>query len=313
MSERVEVTASALALDTETATVGQTITEKQVTELPLNGRNFLQLLFLGAGAVETDGEQGDMRQGVGNAISIMGAATDVEQLHARRHRQHRHVARHTPAAVLSVDAIQEFKEQTSTYSAEYRLQLEPDQRRQQVGHQPAARVRPSTSSGTKGLDARNFFDPAGTEKPKLDQKQFGFVVGGPVWLPFYDGRNKTFFLVNYEGTRIERGSSAFYTVPTPEELAGHFSTTIIDPATGQPFDNNTIPTTRFSDLARPCRREVVPRAERRRAPGQLPGCANAASGRRISSRSASIRTSAGTARVFGRFTDTTFNNARQEA
>ena len=61
VSERVEVTSSAVALDTASATVGQTITEKQVTELPLNGRNFLQLLFLGAGAVETDGEQAGMR------------------------------------------------------------------------------------------------------------------------------------------------------------------------------------------------------------------------------------------------------------
>ena len=78
IAERVEVTSSALALDTASATVGHTITEKQVTELPLNGRNFLQLLFLGAGAVETTGEQAGMRQGVGNAISIMGGAADLE-------------------------------------------------------------------------------------------------------------------------------------------------------------------------------------------------------------------------------------------
>ena len=73
VTETVEVQASAQVLDTGSASVGHTITEKQVTDLPLNGRNFLQLLFLGAGAVETTGEQGGMRQGVGNAISIMGA------------------------------------------------------------------------------------------------------------------------------------------------------------------------------------------------------------------------------------------------
>ena len=72
VSESVEVQADALVLDSGSASVGHTITERQVTELPLNGRNFLQLLFLGAGAVETTGEQGGMRQGVGNAISIMG-------------------------------------------------------------------------------------------------------------------------------------------------------------------------------------------------------------------------------------------------
>ena len=68
-------------------------------------------------------------------------------------------------------------------------------------------------------------------------------------LPGYNGRNRTFFLVNYEGTRIDRGATSFYTVPTPEQLSGRFSTTIIDPATGQPFPNNTIPQSRFSRVA----------------------------------------------------------------
>ncbi len=68
-------------------------------------------------------------------------------------------------------------------------------------------------------------------------------------LPGYDGRNRTFFLVNYEGTRIDRGATNFYTVPTPEQLTGRFSTPIIDPATGTPFPNNTIPQSRFSRLA----------------------------------------------------------------
>ena len=62
-------------------------------------------------------------------------------------------------------------------------------------------------------------------------------------------RNRTFFLFNYEGTRIKRGFNSFYTVPSPENLAGRFSTTIIDPLTGQPFPNNTIPQSRFSRVA----------------------------------------------------------------
>src|SRR5262245_54960064 len=73
VTETVEVQSNALVLDTASASVGHTITEKQVTELPLNGRNFLQLLFLGTKTVEAAGKQGDMRQGVGNAISIIGA------------------------------------------------------------------------------------------------------------------------------------------------------------------------------------------------------------------------------------------------
>jgi hypothetical protein len=65
----------------------------------------------------------------------------------------------------------------------------------------------------------------------------------------YDGRNRTFFLVNYEGLRREVGVQDFLRVPLPDELAGRFSTTIIDPVTRQPFANNTIPTNRFTRLA----------------------------------------------------------------
>ena len=120
VTETVEVQASAQVLDTGSASVGHTITEKQVTDLPLNGRNFLQLLFLGAGAVETTGEQGGMRQGVGNAISIMGARPTSNNFMIDG-TANIDTSLGTPAAVLSVDAIEEFKEQTTTYSAEYRF------------------------------------------------------------------------------------------------------------------------------------------------------------------------------------------------
>jgi hypothetical protein len=248
VTERVEVQANSTALDTETSTVGQVISERQVTQLPLNGRNFLQLLFLGAGAVETDGEQAAMRQGVGNAISIMGSRPTSNNFMIDG-TSNIDTSLGTPAAILSIDIIQEFKEQTATYSAEYGFS--------------ANQVNIVSKSGTnafhgsafsffrnESLDARNFFDSHDAEKPKLDQKQPGFYVAGPVRLPFYDGRNKTFFLFNYEATRTERGFTSFYTVPSPAELSGHFSTPIIDPATGQPFPNNTIPQDRWSRLAR---------------------------------------------------------------
>ena len=241
LSEAVEVQAGALALDSETATVGQVITEKQITDLPLNGRNFLSLLFLGAGAVEAEGEQGSMRQGAGNAISIMGSRPTSNNFMIDG-TSNVDTALGTPAAILSIDALEEFKEQTKTYSAEYGFS--------------ANQINLVSKSGTNefhgtlfgfmrddSLDAKNFFDPPDKEKPLLDQKQFGGVVTGPII------KNKTFFLVNYEGTRIERGFSSFFRVPNPNELAGRFSTTIIDPTTGQPFPNNTIPSSRFSRLA----------------------------------------------------------------
>ena len=241
VTEVVEVQAASAALDTESATVGQVITEKQITDLPLNGRNFLSLLFLGAGAVEVAGEQGTFRQGVGNAISIMGARPTSNNFMIDG-TANIDTAVGTPAAVLSVDAMEEFKEQTKTYSAEYGFS--------------ANQINLVSKSGTNqirgaffyfgrndALDARNFFDRPNSEKPKLDQKQFGGTISGPIV------KNKTFLLFNYEGARIERGASTFYIVPTPDQLAGRFTSTIIDPLTGQPFPNNTIPQSRFSRLA----------------------------------------------------------------
>jgi hypothetical protein len=241
LTEAVEVQASAVALDTETATVGQVISEKQITDLPLNGRNFLQLLFLGAGAVETIGEQSDMRQGVHSAISIMGSRPTSNNFMIDG-TSNVDTALGTPAAILSIDALEEFKEQTKTYSAEYGFS--------------ANQINLVSKSGTNewhgtlfgflrndSLDARNFFDPPGSQKPKLDQKQFGGVLTGPII------KNKTFFLVNYDGTRVDRGSTQYFFVPLPDELAGHFTTPIRDPVNGGFFPNNTIPSSRFSRLA----------------------------------------------------------------
>ena len=157
VSERVEVKADAATIDTDTSTIGQVISEKQVTDLPLNGRNFLSLLFLGAGAVMTDGEQGGMRQGVGSAISIMGARPTSNNFMLDG-TANIDTSLGTVAAVLSIDAIQEFKEQTSTYSAEYGFS--------------SNQINIISKSGTnaihgsafdfirnENLDARNFFDP----------------------------------------------------------------------------------------------------------------------------------------------------------
>ena len=178
VTETVEVVSNALALDTGSASVGHTITEKQVTELPLNGRNFLQLLFLGAGAVEVGGEQGAMRQGVGNAISIMGARPTSNNFMIDG-TANIDTSLGTPAAVLSVDAIQEFKEQTTTYSAEYGFSSNQINLVSKTGTN-ALRGTAFGFFRNDAWDARNFFDDKTSPAPELDQKQFGFVVGGPV-------------------------------------------------------------------------------------------------------------------------------------
>jgi outer membrane receptor protein involved in Fe transport len=261
----INVDASAVSLDTDSSSVSQLVSQKQVDSLPLNGRNFLNLLFIGAGAVETVGEQGQMRQGQGNAISINGGRPESNN-YTLDGMSNTDTALNTPSVILSQDAIQEFKVQSETYSAEFGFS--------------ANQVNIVSKSGTNQLHGTGFeflrndaFD-ASTHfqgKTKLRQNQFGFVLGGPVFIPkLYDGRNKTFFLANYEGWRIILGTSASNVfVPTPTQLLGNFGgfglpaygtaacTAVItvgacqpiDPNTGQPFPNNTIPTSRFSKIA----------------------------------------------------------------
>ena len=266
VSETVEVQANAVSLDTDNATVSQTVTQRQVNELPLNGRNFLDLLFIGAGAVETNGEQGQMRQGAGNAISINGGRPESSN-YMLDGLANTDTALNTPAVILSQDAIEEFKIQSETYSAEYGFS--------------ANQINIVSKSGTNQLHGsifefarNNAFDARGPFQatlPELRQNQFGFVVGGPVYIPkVYDGRNKTFWLVNYEGWRIRNGTNLFFSAPDAAELQGNFSgenlpaygtaacTTAlsnnlpcmpVDPSTGAPFPGNTIPSASFSRIA----------------------------------------------------------------
>jgi hypothetical protein len=267
VSETVQVEASAVSLDTDSAAVAQLVSQKQVEQLPLNGRNFLNLLFIGAGAVQTNGEQGQMRQGEGNAISINGGRPTSNN-YTLDGLVNTDTALNTPAVILSQDAIQEFKVQSETYSAEYGFS--------------ANQVNIVSKSGSNQLHGTAFeflrndaFDakaPFQSQIPELRQNQFGFVLGGPIYIPkVYDGRNKTFFLVNYEGWRIRNGiNQDTFNVPVPAQLGGDFSASgltpavsaggtctpsatsfcmPIDPNTGAPFPGNIIPSSSFSRMA----------------------------------------------------------------
>src|SRR3984893_10952642 len=284
VSTTVEVSGQALTLDTDTSQLSQVMSQQQVEALPLNGRNFMQLLLVGAGAVTVGGEQGTMRQGEGNAVSINGGRPEGNN-YTLDGLINTDTALVTPAVILSQDAIQEFKVESGTYSAEY-------------GYS-ASQINIVSKSGTNSLhgavfefDRNNAFDALPfatsndyvsgqkTANPVLRQNQFGFVVGGPVYIPkVYDGRNKTFFLANYEGGRIINGARVTETVPNPAVLTGDFSqetypagvgglpggplpayataacTTLIglgyncmpvDPTTGQAFPGNKIPSTAFT-------------------------------------------------------------------
>ena len=272
-SDTVQVNASAVALDTDSSAVSQIVTEHQISQLPLNGRNFTDLLFIGAGAVQTVGEQGQMRQSEGDAISINGSRPESNN-YTLDGLTNTDTALNTPAVILSQDAIQEFKVQSATYSAAYGFS--------------ANQINIISKSGTNQLhgsifefDRNDDFDAIphqtitndSTTNPELRQNQFGFVLSGPVIIPkVYNGKDRTFWLANYEGWRIIQGAHLSGYAPTAAELGGNFSAVAatlpaygtaacsaelvagnnclpIDPLTGLPFPGNQIPTTRFSRLA----------------------------------------------------------------
>jgi hypothetical protein len=227
VSEVIEVTSTTPVLETQNASVGQVVDGRDVNNLPLNGRNFTFLAQLAAG-VNTP--QADTR---GNAASGAFAAN------GNRPAQNNYLLdgidnnsdtvdflNGTNFVVLPpVDAIQEFKVQTSDFSAEF-------------GRSGAAVLNATIKSGTNSfhgaaweffrndhLDAADFFENAGgVPKGALHQNQFGFTAGGPVVIPkVFNGRNKVFFFGDYEGLRRVQGTILTGTVPTDAERASGFT------------------------------------------------------------------------------------------
>jgi hypothetical protein len=234
VSQTVTATAEAPVVNTDSGSIGQVIENKTILELPLNGRNFAQLATLTASAVV--GPPNGSPTGfttiavsgghAGKTEFLLDGITDQEQLFDG--------IQFTP----SVDAIQEFKVQANSFSAEY-------------GRGDAI-INGTIKAGTNSfhgdvyeflrnsaLDAKNFFN-TGT-KAKLEQNQFGATLGGPII------RNRTFFFVNYEGVRINQGNSSNTVVPTQAQRSGDFSALaasgvrLTDPTTKQPLANNQIP------------------------------------------------------------------------
>lgn len=255
MKDTVTVVAEAPVLASESAVVGQVISNRKVLDLPLNGRDWTQLTTLTPGAIS----RGSNSQLEAPSISVDGSRNSKTVFMidgGSVSSQYFDVA----SVVPSVDAIQEFSVQSNSFSAEY--------------GQGTAIINVSLKSGTNQLhgsayeflrnqvlDARNFFNTTGV-RPPVKQNQFGFTFGGPVVIPkVYNGRDRTFFFGDYEGTRIRRAVTNVNTVPSAAMRGGDFSalsTTLLDPATFRadpskpgailkdPFPGNIIPASRFS-------------------------------------------------------------------
>ena len=246
--QTVNVNAEAVGLDTENAAVGQVVTGEEIVDLPLNGRNFTQLLLLNSGAVSSSGEQGSLRANEGGSLTIQGSRPTSNQYFLDGININ-DTYYQTPAVVPSIDILQEFQEQTKGYSAAY--------------GGGANQINLSTRSGTNqihgtaydffrndALDAKGYFTPAGSKNPPLRQNQFGYVLSGPVVIPhIYNGHNKSFFLANYEGLRSKTSTNNFRNVPTAAEKGGQFTDPIVNPFTKVPYANNSIDPSTFSTLA----------------------------------------------------------------
>jgi outer membrane receptor protein involved in Fe transport len=243
VSQKIEVTAASSVLDTQTAESGAVIGNTRVTQLPLNGRQFIQLTLLTPGVVpEVKGTLSSPLALSGLSVNANGTRFEdnvflIDGVSVRDEIYERLTV--SP----SLDAIQEFRVHTSNYSAEF-------------GGQGGAQINISTKSGTnslhgdiyefvrnQALDARNFFDLA---KPDFTQNQFGASIGGPI------KQDKTFFFANYEGNRIFQGITIASALPTALERSGNFAGMgpIIDPTTGLPFPMDQIPDARITDFAK---------------------------------------------------------------
>jgi len=249
VTENVVVEEARRLLSTD-ATLGAVIDQNAVSKLPLAIRNWDDLLAL------VPGVQGDRFTEEGGGTSF--GRTGGVNVHGTRSLQNNFLLDGvdnnsisenvqeltTQVSRPSIDAIQEFKVVTSPYSAEY-------------GRSPGATISVTTKSGTneihgtvydyfrnEGMDAINFFSKrAGQAKPSNDQNQFGANLGGPII------KDRAFFFVDYEGTRITRGVTRVTRVPTVDEKNGIFTSTIRDPLTGQPFPGNRIPANRIDPTA----------------------------------------------------------------
>ena len=230
VTQTIEVSGAAPPLQTENASVGQVINSTAVSSLPLNGRNFVQLAILAPGVSGLDyaqtatinsGTRPDELRPGGTALQANGASNYSNQVLLDGIDDTEMVS-HTFVVRPPVEGVQEFKVLTNNAGAEY-------------GRAGGAVVVVTSKSGTnrlrgslfeylrnEKLDARNFFALAGGPKPPYKLNQFGASLGGPVMLPHYSGKDRTFFFVDYEGYREVSGSPLVVTVPTAAERTGNF-------------------------------------------------------------------------------------------
>src|SRR5246500_3484028 len=238
VTQTVEVTGETPQLQAETSSIGQVIEQRKANELPLNGRNVFNLISLAPSVVLQGSATGtpvgvnpfgwgnyQVNGSFGNesAEYLDGQPLNIGYINL-------------PILIPTQDSIQEFKVQTSNLGPEW-------------GRFSGGVTNLSTKAGTSSVhgevyeyfrnrifNANDFFlNAAGKARPPWVQNQFGLNAGGPLSIPHYDGRNRTFWFASWEGFRLRTGQPFTATVPTSDERSGNFSmidTPIMDPCAG---------------------------------------------------------------------------------
>jgi hypothetical protein len=231
-TQSIVVTSDALQVQTESSDIGTTVPTTLIEDLPLqfNGtvRNPLQFVTLTPGFSGVDSnsptEQGGFKlnggQQAGTDIFVDGATIELASANLQMNYG------------VSVEAVKEFKVMTNTFDAQY-------------GRTSGGLVNLVTKSGTNGLhgsvydflrnkvlDANSWLNNLqGSARPPDTQNDFGAIISGPVYIPkLYNGRNKTFFMFNYEGFRYDTGGNSLNSAPTQAMLGGDFSA-LLQPTT----------------------------------------------------------------------------------
>ncbi|PYQ92245.1 MAG: hypothetical protein DMG02_02270 [Acidobacteria bacterium] len=262
VAENVTVAASSPLVQIASSELGTTVQEEQIKTLPLNGRNFVNLTRTVPGVV-----RGIPGANIDGAGSLAWRASASFSANGQRPRDNNYMLDgvdnnetwlQTVVLFPSVDALDEFKMQTSTYSAEF-------------GHSLGGVVNLQIKSGSNAMhgsafeflrndafDSNNFFNNrAGRPKPDFSQHQFGGTAGGPIV------KDRTFYFFDYQGYRVKQGQTYLSTVPSAKMRAGDFSElnrVIYDPVTHLPFPGNVIPQERWDPASKNILNQLIPEA-----------------------------------------------------
>src|SRR3954466_2861444 len=263
VSETITITGQSPLVQISSSELGTTVSEEQIKTLPLNGRNFVNLTRTVPGVV-----RGIPGANIDGAGSLAWRASASFSANGQRPRDNNYMLDgvdnnetwlQTVVLFPSVDALDEFKLQTSTYSAEF-------------GRSLGGVVNLQIKSGTNALhgsgfeflrnskfDENNYFnDLAGRAKPDFSQHQYGGTIGGALV------KDKTFFFFDYQGYHVNQGASYLSTVPSAKMRNGDFSElnrVIYDPISHLPFPGNVIPANRWDPAAKNILNQMIPEAD----------------------------------------------------